>query len=544
MKNQSYITLFIRKDHLESELAKSILRDAGSLYFTRLDVEDSHYESAVTFFSGKATIPQIFVGDYPIGSTDELKKLWETRHLRDIMHSVRHKPKLNVDAYTSEELARGAEDVKFMNHIPESDGTKSGDPEQWPILHFYKDFFGFWPNTFVYLHHWQEVYKRFVYCHNMPTIQTAKDILGTDMLCAVGYATSNAHGCNYCQVHSVATMGESSMSAIEQLRLARIGQYNSNNPFDEYWVSLADLASMSSLNKVPPHYLDRLRRIAADSEHDTSNLNEQIMSVALVSAAFGFLNVFNDLVGMEIEGAWAVSAKQRLNIDEGRHAVTSELNPNNLAHDLPVGGPSIAEIMKKYEADVGDYSAYNQQRFGVIPPWIPAFPNHLRPLHTNFYSEIMTQQEGSPLTEEIKHLMAYVSHIEKQHIKLAESEAFMAHFVSNDKLKTIKRIKHAFAIASNRGGEETLFTDEERAALQLAYLSAQMPLITPRRFIKPVIDHFNASTCIELFVVCGIASLVQRFTAIIQWPQDQKISDFIDKIELNRDLVSTRFPLP
>ncbi len=544
MKNQSYITLFIRKDHVESELAKSILRDAGSLFFTRLDVENSYYENAATYFSGKATIPQVFVGDYPIGSTDELKNLWETRHLRDIMHSVHHDSKLNVDAHSDDELARGAEDVKFMNHIPQSDGTRSDDPEQWPILHFYKDFFGFWPNTFVYLHHWQEIYKRFVYCHNMPTIQTAKDILGTDMLCAVGFATSNAHGCNYCQVHSVATMGESSMNAIEQLRLARIGQYDSNNPFDEYGVSLADLASMSSLNNVPPHYLDRLRRIAADSEHDTSNLNEQIMSVALVSAAFGFLNVFNDLVGMEIEGAWAVSAKQRLNIDGGRHDVNSDLNPNNLAHELPVAGPSIEQMMKKYEADIGDYSSYNLQQFGVIPPWIPAFPNHLRPLQTAFYSEVMKQQESSPLTEELKHLMAYVSHIEKQHIKLAESEAFMAHYVSNNKLKTIKRINNAFAIASKRGGEMALFTTGERAALQLAYLSAQMPLITPRRFIESFIDNFNADTCIELFVVCGMASLVQRFTAIIQWQQDQVITDFIDKIELNRDPVSMRFPLP
>ena len=41
------------------------------------------------------------------------------------------------------------------------------------------------------------------------------------MMSAIGYATSNAHGCPYCQVHSAATGGEQSPNLVEQSRRVR-----------------------------------------------------------------------------------------------------------------------------------------------------------------------------------------------------------------------------------------------------------------------------------------------------------------------------------
>ncbi len=544
MTKRSDMTAFIRRGDSDSERAASVLRESGSLLFRRYDVDaEKRNADAAVYFSGKSSVPQVFVGSYPIGGAEDLEQLWRTRKLRDIAHAVASEG-LDIDAPSDDELAAGAEDIPFTAHIPPSDGTHSADPEQWPILHFYKDFFGFWPHTFVYLHHWPEAYKRFVYCHNMATIGTAKEVLGSDILCAVGYATSNAHGCNYCQVHAVSTMGDSSMRAVEQLRMARIGQRNADNPFDEYLLSLADLASMSSLNQVPDHYLQRLRRLAEDSEHAPVGVNAQVMSVALVSAAFGFLNVFNDLVGMEIEGAWAVSAQERLDIDAGRHGASSDNNPDNLSHPLPSGGPTAQEMIDTYASNIGDATAYMKRHFGIVPPWLPTFPEQLQPLHTALYAETMRQQHASRISAELKHLIAYVSHVEKQHPDLAATEASIAHHVAGDKERTIRRLKHAFAIASGRGGNPDLFTEAEHAALRLAYLSAQLPLITPRRFVQPVMDNFDAGECIELFTVCGIASLVQRFAAIIRPVPNPILVEFMAAHRLPMDAASMRFPLP
>ncbi|MEM8532186.1 MAG: glutaredoxin, partial [Chloroflexota bacterium] len=96
---------------------------------------------------------------------------------------------------------------------------------------------------------------------------------------------------------------------------------------------------------------------------------------------------------------------------------------------------------------------------------------------------------------------------------------------------------------SGRGGDIALFREAERAALRLAYLSAQIPLITPRCFVQPVIDQFDTKTCIELFVVCSIASLIQRFAAIIQPAHDQTIAAFVKEHGLSTDTLTMRFPI-
>ena len=544
MENRPQTTGFVKQDCVHCQRAKETLRDAGMMFFASHDVEAEQRDAdAAVYFSGKSTVPQFFIGDYPVGGADDLEELWKTRRLRDIVRAVDPDAVLGLGQLSDEELAKGAEDVQLEQYLSTSDGTHSDDPEQWPILRFYKQLFGFWPNTFTYMHHWPELYKRFVYCQNMSAIGS-KDLLGLPMISAVGYSTSNAHGCNYCQVHSVATAGDASIDSVEQLRLARIGQREEGNPFDEYFTSLADLAAMSSLNEVPEHYVGRLHRLAAESGHPSDDVQAQIVATALISASFGFLNVFNDLVGMEIEGGWASMARERLDMDNGRHAVNDDENPDNLSHNLPEGGPSPQELMGKYAAQIGDFEAYSKEYFGVVLPWVTGYPDQMRPLHVALYDDTMRQQNGSSLTPELKHLLAYVSHVEKGHVALAEAEALIAHHVSEDKPATIRRLRHAFAVASGRGEGAGLFTESERAALQLAYLSAQTPLITPRRFVQPVLDNFDEKTCIELFIVCGIASMVQRFVAIVPPTPNPSIEAFVAEHELPANTLAMRFPLP
>ncbi|MEM8529427.1 MAG: glutaredoxin domain-containing protein [Chloroflexota bacterium] len=544
MTTRPLITAFVKKDCVHCERAKATLRDAGMAFFTKHDTDDDqHNADAAVYLSGKVTVPQIFMGDYPLGGADDVGALWQTRRLRDIATTVDPHTRPEFAELSDEELARGAEDIKFTEHIPPSDGTHTEDSEQWPILYMYREFFGFWPHTFVYLHHWPEAYKRFVYCQNAAAIGMGKNILDVQLLSAVAYTTSNAHGCNYCQVHSVATLGDESMDAVEQLRLARIGQHSEDNPFDEYWVSLADLSAMASLNTVPEGYLDRLRHLAQTSEHQPANVNEQIMAIALISASFGFLNVFNDLMGMDIEGGWATRAKERLDLDFGRHAVNEDRNPDNLSHELPTGGPTMEQMMGKYAAEVGDLTAYAITHFGLIPSWLSGYPPQMRPLQAALYGAMMSQKEDSSITPELKHLLAYVAHIEKGHVTLAHTEACIAHHVAADRPRTLQRLQHSFAVASGRGVHVALFSEAERAALCLAYLSAQTPLITPRRFVQPVMEHFDAQTCVELFVVCGIASMIQRFAAIMTPPQDPVVDAFVAEHNLSTDLQVLRFPL-
>lgn len=73
----------------------------------------------------------------------------------------------------------------------------------------------------------------------------------------------------------------------------------------------------------------------------------------MIVSAFGFLNVFNDLMGLEIEGEWAQQAQDQAGIETGRHAVQGS-NPSNLDYEIPTEGPSIEEMLAKYSSAIAN----------------------------------------------------------------------------------------------------------------------------------------------------------------------------------------------
>ncbi|MCG8351738.1 MAG: hypothetical protein MI924_28560 [Chloroflexales bacterium] len=131
MTPRPHTTLFLKKGCVHGERAKATLHDAGMACATTHDVAAAERNAcAATYFSGKGTVPQVFLGEYPIGGADELAKLWRTRRLRDIAQAVDPNATLDVAALSDEVLACGAEEMKFIEYIPPSDGTHSDDPEQ------------------------------------------------------------------------------------------------------------------------------------------------------------------------------------------------------------------------------------------------------------------------------------------------------------------------------------------------------------------------------------------------------------------------------
>ena len=166
------ITVFTRPNCGHCTRAKSIL-DESALPYIEYDVTASPRNAhASVYFSGAASLPQIFVGDIHVSGADDLQALRDAGRLAELaQHTTGTLPLAEV---SDAELARGAEDVVLRDVIPESDGTRDDDPESWAILHFYRQFFGFWPNCFYFMHHWPEAYKLFVYCHNLGAIGSGR----------------------------------------------------------------------------------------------------------------------------------------------------------------------------------------------------------------------------------------------------------------------------------------------------------------------------------------------------------------------------------
>ncbi|MEO0986701.1 MAG: glutaredoxin domain-containing protein [Cyanobacteria bacterium J06639_14] len=538
MSNCSTIHIFTKPGCPYCERAKAVLTEAG-LSYVQHDVKASQRNANGSIYaSGVATVPQIFFGDYHINGAEDLEALQQAGSMLELAWAKANND-LQLDQVSDAELARGAEDVLLREHIPSSDGSRDDDPESWPALHFYKQLFGFWPNCFEYLHPWPEAYKLFMYCQNIPAVKMAQEILGEAMMYACAFATSNAHGCNYCQVHA-ATGDEASVGVMQQLKAAREGNYDGAiGPFE---VALADLAAAATTNQVTPELLARIRELAPQSRNPSQNADQSIIGAGLMAASLGFLNVFNDLTGVEVEGDLMQKGKA-IGIEAGRHGA-SEANPSNLDYDIPEDGPSIAELAAKYEDKVGDLNAYAQREFGVMPAWFGAFPAAMRKRHAYLYGEIVGERAHTIFAAELKHLMLRVAAIARGHDNLAADEAFMAYHTSRDSAVTLQRIKLCFAVATGRTEPKSLFSAREHAALQLAWLSAQQPLTTPQRFVQPVIDTFEPAELVHLITVCSISSLIQRFSAVTKPEIAPKVVNFLGENDIETQTLAIRYPMP
>lgn len=154
----------------------------------------------------------------------------------------------------------------------------------------------------------------------------------------------------------------------------------------------------------------------------------------------------------------------------------------------------------------------------------------------------MGNREHSLISSELKHLMARVSAIAKGHDYLAAVEGYIAYHTATNKAKAIDRIKKCFVAATNREDTSKIFNEKEQAALKLAWLSAQVPLTTPYRFIKPAIELYQAKELIHLIVVCSVASMVKRFVAISQPEMETKVSQFCTQHSIETNSIKLRYP--
>ena len=525
--------------------AKSTLDEAG-LPYDEIDVRDAERDADLSvWLSGVSTVPQVFVGNMHVGGATDVVALRAARRLTPLAAAAQ--ATLDLDGPSDEDLREGAEDYALRRAIPEVDGARSEDERDWPILRMYKKFFGFWPNCFYYQYHWPEVaYRQFVYCHNTGAVGGGRQVLGAPVMNALGYATSNAHGCDYCQVHSASVGDEDSAGYAKAIDAARDGDHSGT--FGPFEAALADLVAHASTNTVTDANLARLEETAGEARFSKLPTAANREAAAMIAAAFGFLNVFNDLTGVKVEAKWARKAEDGAGIGTGRHGASEDRDSTNLDYDLPEGGPSMASMIAHYGKDAmlaGGPAAYAKDRLGFEPAWMDAWPLPPRPLHARFYVGVMTDVDAGDvrIAPELKHLMARVSHVAKGHDALAAEEGRLAFLAVGGGQRAADRVRHAFGAARGRG-PGGLFDPAETAALRLAWVSAQTPLVTPRRWVQPAIDLFEPTELVHLITVCALASMVQRFAAIARPRITDGTRTFLHVHDLPLDTLTIRFPLP
>lgn len=157
------------------------------------------------------------------------------------------------------------------------------------LVDFYNETLGFCPNSVKTMYHRPEIAYAFIELNK--AVMQNKGRVTSALKRLIGYISSNAAGCRYCQAH---TIRAAERYEADQKQMDNIWEYKSHPSFSEAERAALDFAMLSSIipNSVDDEIASRLRMYWDEGE---------IVEIAGVVALFGFLNRWNDSMGTQME---------------------------------------------------------------------------------------------------------------------------------------------------------------------------------------------------------------------------------------------------
>jgi uncharacterized peroxidase-related enzyme len=157
------------------------------------------------------------------------------------------------------------------------------------LARFFNETLGFCPNSVLTMQHRPEIAKAFI-ALNMSVMKNHGRV-SSALKRLVGYISSNAAGCRYCQAH---TIRAAERYGAEEKQLQNIWEYRTHPAFNEAERAALDfsLAASSIPNAVDDDIQNRLHEHWDEGE---------IVELLGVIALFGYLNRWNDSMATTIE---------------------------------------------------------------------------------------------------------------------------------------------------------------------------------------------------------------------------------------------------
>lgn len=185
------------------------------------------------------------------------------------------------------------------------------NPELEALVTFFNETLGFCPNSVLTMQHRPHIAKAFVSL-NMAVMQNHGRVTSA-LKRLIGYLSSNAAGCNYCQAH---TIRAAERYGAEHDQLNNIWEYKSHPAFSEAERAAFEftIAASSIPNAVTDEVAENLRRYWDEGE---------IVEILGVISLFGYLNRWNDSMGTQLENAAIDSGKtylEKKGWSVGKHA--------------------------------------------------------------------------------------------------------------------------------------------------------------------------------------------------------------------------------
>ena len=178
--------------------------------------------------------------------------------------------------------------------------SSTDDIELNKLVDFYNETLGFCPNSVKTMHIRPRIAMAFIELNK--AVMENKGRVTSVLKRLIGYVSSNAAGCRYCQAHTIRAAHRYGAS---QEQLENIWDYKSHPSFSDAERSALDFAIAGSIipNGVTDETAENLRKHWDEGE---------IVEMMGVVALFGFLNRWNDSMGTEMEGGAIESGEKFL----------------------------------------------------------------------------------------------------------------------------------------------------------------------------------------------------------------------------------------
>jgi uncharacterized peroxidase-related enzyme len=174
------------------------------------------------------------------------------------------------------------------------------DPALEKLAAFYNETLGFCPNSVMTMHIRPQIAISFIELNK--AVMENHGRVTSALKRFIGYVSSNAAGCRYCQAHTIRAAERYDATAAQ---MNNIWEYKTHPSFNDAERAALDFAIAASVipNSVTDAIADNLR----------SHWNEgEIVEILGVVSLFGFLNRWNDSMGTELETSAVQSGEKYL----------------------------------------------------------------------------------------------------------------------------------------------------------------------------------------------------------------------------------------
>ena len=167
--------------------------------------------------------------------------------------------------------------------------SPEGDIELLKLIEFFNETLGFCPNSVKTMHLRPRIAYAFIDLNK--AVMENQGRVTSSFKRLIGYISSNAAGCRYCQAH---TIRAAERYSADQVKMENIWDYKTHESFSLAERAALDFAFAASIipNSVDDEIAENLRAHWDDGE---------IVEILGVVSLFGYLNRWNDSMGTEME---------------------------------------------------------------------------------------------------------------------------------------------------------------------------------------------------------------------------------------------------